>query len=89
MIRRVVGQSMLPAYRPGTLVLGVRWLRPQLGRVVIAERDGREIIKRVTDMKAGRVFVLGDNPARSTDSREYGWLELRMIKSVIIGSITR
>lgn len=86
-VRRVVGQSMQPAYRPGTIVLGLRWLRPRVGSVVVAQHDGRELIKRVARVGQQGVYVLGDNSQYSTDSRMYGWLALNDIKSVIIGSI--
>lgn len=88
-VRRVVGDSMLPEYRPGTIVVGVSWLRPKVGRVVVARHGGREIIKRVARIENEGIFVLGDNPSRSTDSRSYGYLPPRTIKSVIIWSITR
>jgi hypothetical protein len=86
MIRRIVGPSMQPALPPGTIVLGVRWLRPRPGNIVIARVNDREIIKRVADIGARGVYVLGDNAAHSTDSRSFGWLPSDSIKSVIIGS---
>lgn len=88
-IRRVVGPSMLPAYRPGTIVLGLRWLRPKIGSVVVAEHGGQEIIKRVTDVSEQGFYLRGDNAAHSTDSRAYGWFAPQAVKSVIIGSIKR
>lgn len=88
-IRRVVGPSMQPTYSPGTIVFGLRWLRPRAGRVVVAEHNGLEVIKRVIRVGEQGVFVMGDNVRRSTDSRTYGWLAPSSIKSVIIGSIKR
>lgn len=38
------------------------------------ERDGREQIKRVARIRGSEIYVLGDNPSRSTDSRSYGWI---------------
>lgn len=88
-VRRVIGHSMLPTFRPGTVVLGLKWLRPHPGSVVVAERDGLEIIKRVGEVGRQGFYLLGDNPAESTDSRTYGWFAPGSIKSVIIGSIKR
>lgn len=88
-IRRVVGPSMQPSFHPGTLVLGLKWLRPRAGSVVIAERGGLELIKRVAKVGEQGYYLLGDNPSQSTDSREYGWFGRGSIKSVIIGSIKR
>lgn len=81
---------MQPTYRPGTIVFGLRWLRPRAGSIVVAWHDGREVIKRVTRLDdQGLLYVRGDNASQSTDSRMYGWLSPESIKSVIIGSIKR
>jgi nickel-type superoxide dismutase maturation protease len=49
-------------------------LRP--GDVVVARRPDRpqlEIIKRIHSIDAaGTIFLVGDNPAASTDSRDFG-----------------
>jgi nickel-type superoxide dismutase maturation protease len=49
-------------------------LRP--GDVVVARRPDRpqlEIIKRIRTIDAGgTIFLIGDNPGASTDSREFG-----------------
>ncbi len=88
-LRRVVGPSMQPSFRPGAIVLGLGWLKPRAGSVVVAEHKGLEIIKRVAEVGERGLYLLGDNPAQSTDSRSYGWFAPSSIKSVIIGSIKR
>ena len=88
-VRRVVGPSMQPTYRHGTVVLGLKWLRPHVGSVVIADRLGQEIIKRVAQVSERGLYLVGDNLAQSTDSRVYGWFAPRSIKSVVIGSMKR
>ncbi len=88
-VRRVIGHSMQPTFRPGAVVVGLKGLRPRPGSVVVAERDGLEIIKRVGEVGERGFYLLGDNPAASTDSRTYGWFAPNSIKSVIIGSIKR
>ena len=80
---------MLPTFRPGAVVFGLRLLRPKVGSVVVAKHNGLELIKRVAKVSQGGVYLLGDNLERSTDSRIYGWFDMRDIKSVIIGSIKR
>jgi signal peptidase I len=87
MIRRVVGPSMQPTLSQGELVLGLRWRKARVGSIVIADVDGREIIKRVAKIGERGVYLLGDNLAYSTDSRTYGWFAPSAIKSVIIGGI--
>ena len=50
--------------------------RLHLGDVVVARRPDRpelEIIKRITAIDdSGAMFLSGDNPAASTDSRQFG-----------------
>ncbi len=89
-VRRIEGESMRPTYRPGNIVFGLRWLlKPRAGKVVVADLHGREIIKRVSDVNAEGLLLLGDNPAHSTDSRTHGRFRPGAIKGVIIGSINR
>ena len=46
-------------------------LRP--GDVVVARRPELEIVKRIQAIDAaGAIFLAGDNPAASTDSRQFG-----------------
>ncbi len=85
MIRRVQGHSMVPVLPPGTLVFGWRWftrLRP--GKVVIFSRENRETIKRLERVEADGLFVLGDHPETSTDSRHYGTIPRDSVESVVI-----
>jgi nickel-type superoxide dismutase maturation protease len=86
LVRRVQGDSMLPAYRPRQIVIAIlspRQLKP--GQVVIVSHDGIEKIKRVGQVQNGRVFVLGDNSPASTDSRSFGWLyEDQVIAKVVL-----
>lgn len=52
-----------------------RWASPRVGDIVVARspRTGKAIVKRVAfPSDAGAVFLLGDNPPESVDSREYG-----------------
>ncbi|HSX33727.1 MAG TPA: S26 family signal peptidase [Candidatus Saccharimonadales bacterium] len=73
-LRRVVGESMLPTLRPGTLIIAVRRRHIQPGDIVIIWHAGREKIKRVRELTAAELFVVGDNAVASTDSRNFGWL---------------
>ena len=83
----VDGPSMEPAYRPGDRVLVNRlaYLRraPAVGDVVVLrdpERPGHHLLKRIAQAPDGapgpaRYVVLGDNAARSRDSRSFGPVE--------------
>ena len=77
---------MTPAYPHGKLVLAWRFGKPKKGDVVIVRHHRLELIKRVNQMEGDKVYVLGDNPEESTDSRHYGWLPLSSIMGVVIGS---
>lgn len=90
--RRVAGLSMLPALRPGQLIVAVRILRLpwrgvaglQPGQVVVLEHEGLEKIKRVSRVRDGRVFVVGDNLSASTDSRHFGWLSYEAVRGRVV-----
>ena len=85
MIRRVQGHSMVPVLPPGTLVLGWRWFaRLKPGKVIIFSRQSREVIKRLSHVEPNGLFVLGDHPETSTDSRHYGTISRDSVASVVI-----
>lgn len=84
MIRRVVGASMLPSFRPGRIVFGWRPRQVRPGDVVILLHDGLEKIKRVERIDGSKVYVLGDNAAASTDSRQFGWLPVTSVKARVV-----
>ena len=87
-VRRVAGESMLPGYRPGSLVLA-RCTTGKLheGDVVIIFHGGLEKIKRITGRRGAEIFVRGDNAAASTDSRQFGWLPVSSVIGKVIWPI--
>lgn len=71
---------MRPTLLPGSIVWATGWYRRlRVGDVVIILHEGLEKVKRIERVRPGYVFVVGDNPADSTDSRQFGWLELRHV----------
>lgn len=65
---------MAPTLLPGDRLVVVRG-GPQVGRIVLARdprHHRRELIKRVADLDATGAWLIGDNPALSTDSRGLG-----------------
>ena len=75
-VRRVEGHSMVPRLLPGNVIVITHWFRPaKEGDVVVIFHEGKEKIKRVTQVDGKRVFLAGDNRMQSTDSRDFGWLE--------------
>ncbi len=89
---RVENVSMLPLLPPGTTVLinprAYRHSRPQAGDIVVAHlpaRGGQRAIKRIDKVfPDGSVFLIGDNPARSTDSRIFGTVPLACILGKVV-----
>ncbi len=82
-IRRVSGDSMAPTLKHGRIVIAKRMPGITPGRIVVISHNGLEKIKRVQDLLDGQVFVVGDNPNKSTDSRSFG----RIPAESIIGEI--
>jgi nickel-type superoxide dismutase maturation protease len=76
---RVKGDSMAPRLPSGALVVAYRIDSTTLlrvGDVVVVRRPDRpelEIVKRIQAIDAaGEIFLAGDNPGSSTDSRQFG-----------------
>lgn len=84
MIRRVQGHSMVPILPPGTVVFGWCWFRRlKVDKVVMFTREGRETIKRIDRINDKGLFVLGDHPDTSTDSRHYGPIPREWVQAVV------
>lgn len=75
---------MAPSLQPGQLVVGrtTRELSP--GDVVIVSHDGLEKIKRIERQQGDLLYLLGDNPAASTDSRNFGWVQAASIVAKVV-----
>lgn len=74
---------MVPTLKPDQLVV-LRRQKLRVGDVVIVLHDHMEKVKRITALTAHTVFVEGDNPASSTDSRHFGWVDRDSIKGVVV-----
>jgi phage repressor protein C with HTH and peptisase S24 domain len=74
---------MLPTLKPGKFVLAhhTRTFKP--GQIIVVFVNGREMIKRIDRHENGKVFLLGDNPEKSTDSRKFGWVGDQYIEGVV------
>lgn len=87
---------MEPALRAGDWIVISRLGRPpRVGEIVLV-RDPREparlILKRVASVADGAFTVLGDRPEESTDSREFGPVQLADVLGRAVfryGPITR
>lgn len=83
-LRRVEGVSMLPALKPGDVVVGQRGKQPRVGDIVIAWVHDKEVIKRISQVTDDGYELLGDNKTASTDSRTYGFVQRQHIRGVVI-----
>lgn len=87
----VYGDSMKPFFEPGdrlrVSIVAYKLRRPRVGDAVVIRdpRTGRLVLKRIKRLEGAGYFVLGDNPAVSTDSREFGIV----YKDEIIGKVIR
>ncbi|HEY1645522.1 MAG TPA: S26 family signal peptidase [Candidatus Saccharimonadales bacterium] len=84
LVRRVVGDSMLPTLRSNQLVMAFSRVKPSLGNLVIVKYDGKEIIKRLTKIEPGKLYITGDNPNSSSDSRHFGWVSQSDLIATVI-----
>ncbi len=83
-VRQVQGGSMLPSLRTGQLVVAKRTYRVKPGDVVIVRHAGLEKIKRIKERQEDRLYLLGDNPAASTDSRTFGWIPVECVIAKVV-----
>jgi nickel-type superoxide dismutase maturation protease len=83
-LRRVVGDSMKPTLRNGQAILVHSGRNFRRGQVVVAHVGSREVVKRIERVENGRIFLQGDNPGESTDSRGYGSIIDTSITGIVI-----
>ena len=84
LVRQVRGRSMEPTLKPGRLLIAAKRFKLKQGSLVIAKSNGREIVKRVSDIKGSKLFIVGDNVSHSSDSRTLGWFNRDQIVGKII-----
>ena len=88
----IAGTSMLPTFSPGDYLVvdlgAYRRTAPRRGEIVLAQdpRDaGRTLVKRIGSTEPnGRVWLVGDNPAESTDSRAFGPVPVSLIAGRVV-----
>lgn len=82
-VRRVVGNSMLPTLKPGQIVIGVKPKLAVDGVVILVHKD-KEIVKRLTKIDGNKLYITGDNPTQSSDSRNFGWINKDQLLASVI-----
>ncbi len=85
---RVAGHSMLPTYGPGDTLLGWHWFaRPQIGQVIVVRTPQGPLVKRVGHIEGDLVWLVGDNPGDSHDSRAFGTINRADIEALVIAKL--
>jgi signal peptidase I len=84
----VEGTSMEPTYVPGERITALRRWRPiRIGDVVLL-RDPRNanrwLLKRCVGRVGRRLDLRGDNAAASTDSRDFGLVDVRDVAYIVL-----
>lgn len=79
-IRRVVGLSMEPALAEGDLVVCSKKRHYNVNDIVVATVNGQQVIKRIYGKTENKVYLLGDNSSASTDSRQYGAVDKKLLQ---------
>ncbi len=87
-IRRVLGASMAPSLVDGDVVVCVKKRHYNVGDIIVARVENREVIKRIHGKTQDKVYLLGDNLPMSSDSREYGAVAVRSVMAKCSHKVT-
>lgn len=74
---------MYPVLENGQLIVIFSCKTYKRGDVVVFEHGGIEKVKRVDGTEGSFMYVLGDNPLVSTDSRSFGYIS----KTAVAGKV--
>lgn len=89
----VMGSSMHPTYKENQrlIVLNIIFVKLHIKDVIVFYEPIRKriLVKRVTKMQQNKFFVEGDNPNKSTDSNQFGWVDKKNVLAKVIYPKTR
>ena len=81
---------MYPTIEDGeTLVIALH-RQPRVGDIVSVRinyeygNESEYVVKRITAIEDGKMYLLGDNAEVSYDSRYYGYVSLEMLDGVVV-----
>lgn len=85
---RIVGPSMEPTLGNGDLVLAVRARRHRPGQILVVEHPHRPdllLVKRCVRVLDGdQLWIEGDNPQASDDSRAFGAVSGQRVRGRVL-----
>lgn len=76
---------MAPTLKPGQNVITINWfIKPKKGDLVVVSKKGRLMIKRIKAINGLKIFLIGDNLLKSTDSRHFGEINLKDVQGKVV-----
>lgn len=70
---------MEPTIKEGQVLWVNQWAfffqSPKVGDVVLFRKNNQELVKRIEKIVAEKIYLVGDNPSDSFDSRSFGPIE--------------
>lgn len=80
-----MGHSMMPVLPPGTTVWATPLFRRlKIGNVVICIHDGKEKIKRISDIREDEVHLTGDHLDNGAHAHTLGWVKRDQITAKLV-----
>ena len=80
------GMSMLPTLEPQVSVFVDTRKEPKVGDIVVFIHPSQSdmiLIKRLSKISDQGLWLIGDNPMHSTDSRDFGWIATDLLIGVV------
>jgi nickel-type superoxide dismutase maturation protease len=84
---RIEGNSMLPTLNNGDEVLVKLTANVKINDIVLVKHPYKQsvkIIKRISQINENGVFLVGDNPSESSDSRTFGFVPIKNIEGKVV-----